>query len=252
MALGGRRGDGYCYPGKRDFRVRRHAWRAIQSWPGSAGTEAGATELQAGRGCRQAGAELNKGETMAPPAVPSSFDVAYWFIDRALDDNEYLQPQKMHRLMYLAQAYFAVAYHGRMLMPAVFVADEFGPIEPNVFRACAIQRPAVEAKALPDVVTHFLDGVWRRFGHHSAEYLNRQVNSHPPYGAALAAGAGSEITLKAMVAFYGKKAPAMPEESAAPAAPPVDQVLRPRMMRSQDGSPVAVQKWTPPVKAPGK
>lgn len=189
---------------------------------------------------------------MASPAAPSSFDIAYWFIDRALDENEYLQPQKLHRLMYLAQAYFAVAYHGRMLMPAVFIADEFGPIEPNVFRACAIQRPAIEAKALPDIITHFLDGVWRRFGQHSAEFLSRQVCGHPPYGAALAAGVGSEIPLKAMMVFYGKKLPAVSEESAAATAPPVDQVLRPRLMRSQDGSPVSVQKWMPPAKTPGK
>ena len=191
---------------------------------------------------------------MASPAAPSSFDIAYWFIDRALDDNEYLQPQKLHRLMYLAQAYFAVAYQGRMLMPAVFVADPFGPIEPNVFRACALQRPPIEARALPQIITHFLDGVWRRFGHHSAEFLSRQVNGHPPYGAALAVGAGSEITLDAMVAFYGKKQPPMSDEAAGgPAAPPpVDQVLRPRLMRSQDGSPVSVRKWMPPAKTPGK
>jgi uncharacterized phage-associated protein len=195
---------------------------------------------------------LTKGETMASPAAPSSFDVAYWFIDRALDDNEYLQPQKLHRLMYLAQAYFAVAYHGRMLMPAVFIADDFGPLEPNVFRACAIQRPPIEAKALPELVTHFLDGVWRRFGQHSAEFLSRQISAHPPYGAALAAGVGSEIPLKAMTAFYGKKKSAMPEEGVPAVAPPVDLVLRPRLMRSQNGSPVSVQKWMPRVKAPGK
>jgi uncharacterized phage-associated protein len=187
---------------------------------------------------------------MASPAAPSSFDIAYWFIDRALDDSEYLQPQKLHRLMYLAQAYFAVAYHGRMLMPAIFIADEFGPVEPNVFRACALQRPAIEAKALPEIVTHFLDGIWRRFGHHSAEFLSRQVSGHPPFGVALAAGAGSEIPLRAMAAFYGKRQPAMPGEPAA--APPVDQVLRPRLMRSQDGSPVSVKKWMPPAKAPGR
>jgi uncharacterized phage-associated protein len=189
---------------------------------------------------------------MALPATPSSFDVAYWFIDRALDDDEYLQPQKLHRLMYLAQAYFAVAYNGRLLMPAIFVADEFGPIEPNVFRACAIQRPAIEAKALPELVTHFLDGVWRRFGQHSAEFLSRQMSSHPPYGVALAAGAGTVIPLKAMVAFYGKKPTAASDEPTASLAPPVDQVLRPRLMRSQDGSPVSVQKWMPPAKAPRK
>jgi hypothetical protein len=57
-----------------------------------------------------------------------------------------------------------------------------------------------------------------------------------------------------MIAFYGKKMPAMPEEqaSAVIAPPPVDQIVRPRLMRSQNGSPVSVQKWTPPVKKSGK
>ena len=132
---------------------------------------------------------------MAGAAVDSAFDIAYWFIDRALNDNEYLQPQKMQRLMYLSQAYFAVAYRGRRLMPALFVADEFGPIEPNVFRACAIQRPAIEPKPLPEAVSHFLDSIWRRFGPHSAEYLNRLVNAHPPYYDAIAKGPRTEITL---------------------------------------------------------
>jgi uncharacterized phage-associated protein len=185
---------------------------------------------------------------LAAAAVESSFDVAYWFIDRALDDNEYLQPQKLHRLLFLSQAYFAVAFHGRMLMPTVFVADEFGPLEPNVFRACSIQRPAIEPRSLGDVVNHFLDGIWRRFGSHSAEILSRQIKTHRPYREAHAKGPRSEISLASMIEFYGKP----PEASMAAGAPPVSQVLRPRLMVSQDGKPVAVQKWMPPAKSPAK
>ena len=122
---------------------------------------------------------------MAPAAVQSSFDVAYWFVDRALNDNEYIQPQKLHRLMFLSQAYFAVAYDGRPLMPAVFVADQFGPIEPNVFRACSIQRPPIETVPLSEAVSQFLDSVWRRFGSQSANSLSTLVNGHPPYRDAL-------------------------------------------------------------------
>ncbi|HIJ37908.1 MAG TPA: hypothetical protein HPP80_03340 [Rhodospirillaceae bacterium] len=181
-------------------------------------------------------------------AVPSSFDIAFWFMDRSIADNEYLQPQKLHRLMFLAQAYFAVAFHGRMLMPALFIADEFGPLEPNVFRACSIQRPAVEAIPLDQAVTQFLDSIWRRFGAHSAEALSRQVNGHAPYRDALAKGAGTVISLQAMIDFYGKKAQAAPEAATAVGAPPIQQVLRPRLMRSQDGKPVSVQRWMPKTK----
>lgn len=182
---------------------------------------------------------------MPPPAVDSSFDVAFWFLDRAQENNEYMQPQKLHRLMYLAQAYFAVAYNGQKLMPAIFLADELGPIEPNVYRACAIQRPSLEPKGMPDAVTHFLESIWRRFGPHSAEFLNKQVLGHAPYADALAKGKRSEIALAAMIDYYGKKASASPE---AANAPPISQVLRPRLMRSQTGKPVEVQKWMPPAK----
>jgi len=183
---------------------------------------------------------------MASATVESSFDVAYWFVDRALNDNEYIQPQKLHRLMFLAQAYFAVAYHGRVLMPAVFVADQFGPLEPNVFRACAIQRPPIEGHPLPEVAEQFLDSIWRRFGAQSADSLSRQVNSHPPYREALEQGARTEITLAAMIKFYGRKnAATVPVAGNQIDAPPIEQVLRPRVMVSQNGRPVSVKKWLP-------
>lgn len=183
-------------------------------------------------------------------AVESSFDVAFWFMDRALGDNEYLQPQKLQRLMFLAQAYYAVGWNGRMLMPAIFIADEFGPVEPSVFRACAIQRPAVDTIPMNPQVIQFLDSIWRRFGAHSAEALNRQVCGHAPYRDALAKGLKSEITLAAMIEFYGKKAAAAPEAATAVGAPPIQQVLRPKLMRSQTGKPVAVQRWMPKTVKP--
>ena len=184
---------------------------------------------------------------MAPAAVQSSFDVAYWFVDRALNDNEYIQPQKLHRLMFLSQAYFAVAYDGRPLMPAVFVADQFGPIEPNVFRACSIQRPPIETIPLSEPVSQFLDSVWRRFGSQSANSLSTLVNGHPPYRDALDKGPRSEISLAAMVKFYGRKPTATEAKRGGPSfeAPALEQVVRPKIMVSQDGKPVSVKKWTP-------
>ena len=183
---------------------------------------------------------------MASAAVESSFDVAYWFVDRALNDNEYIQPQKLHRLMFLAQAYFAVAYNGRPLMPAVFVADQFGPTEPGVFRACAIQRPPIETRQLTDAVAAFLESVWRRFGAQSANALSQLVNSHPPYADAVQKGPRSEITLAAMVKFYGRKnAATEPVKGGIIEAPPLEQVVRPKIMVSQNGKPVAVKKWSP-------
>lgn len=175
-------------------------------------------------------------------AVKSSFDVALWLFDRALGDNEYLQPQKLHRLLYLAQAYWGVANHGRKLMPAVFVAEELGPVEPTLFHAFENGRPTITANPLPDAAKHFMDSVWRRFGSHSADHLNKTIANHTPYVEARLKGLGVEIPLPAMTAFYGAV------RDAAKGAPGVTEVLRPRVMRSQDGKPVSVNKWMPPVK----
>lgn len=176
-----------------------------------------------------------------PTAVESTFDVVAWFHDRALDDNEYLQPQKLHRLLYLAQAYYAVAHYGRKLMPATFVADEMGPVEPDVFRAFEASRPYIEPAPLPDSVSHFLDSIWRRFGAHSADHLSRHLRGHKPYLDALGRGPRAEIPLEDMRAFYGRA------RDPAKAAPGVRNVMRARVMRSQTGKPVAVSQWMPPA-----
>lgn len=189
---------------------------------------------------------------MHKPAVDSCFDVAFWLLDRALDEGEYLQPQKMHRLMFLAQGYFASARHGEKLMPATFVYGPEGPIEPTVYRAMERGRPMVDTARLEEEVEHVLDSVWRQFGAKSVERLNSAINSHPPVLDAKENGEGTEITFDAMVEFYLKalsqnlsRAKKTKSGIGEVDAPPPDRVLRPKIMRSHTGKTVAVNRWTP-------
>ena len=97
-----------------------------------------------------------------PADVQSAFDVAFWLSDTALNCNEYLQPQKLQRLLFLCQGYYTVVYPKRGLMPAHFVADEIGPIEPNVFLAFTRGRPNIDVDLfMPHEVETFLDPIWR-------------------------------------------------------------------------------------------
>lgn len=185
-----------------------------------------------------------------PIAVKSCLDVVFWLSDQALNDREYIQPAKLHRLLYLSQAYFAVAYGGRKLMPATFVTDAFGPVEPTVFHAFAYGRPTmIEGNVLSDQVAHFLDGIWRRFGPYTADQLTKKLAEHAPVAMALAKGLNEEIPFADMVKYYAEEAaqrnrPASPVDS-------IDQVMKPRVLRSQTGKPVAVSAWKPKA-APGK
>jgi uncharacterized phage-associated protein len=176
-------------------------------------------------------------------AVKSCLDVVFRLSDQALNDREYIQPQKLHRLLYLAQAYFAVAYNGRKLMPATFVTDSFGPVEPTVFHVFAYGRPhMIEPHPVSEQVGHFLDGIWRRFGPLSADKLTRKVAEHPPVAMAMAKGINVEIPFATMVEFYSSEAAS---RKAGAGVDSVDQVVRPRVMRSQSGKPVSVVAWKP-------
>lgn len=183
---------------------------------------------------------------MRPTAVDSSFEIAFWFLDRAIEDGEYLQPQKLHRLMYLAQAYFGVLQNGAKLMPATFVAREEGPIEPTIFKAMARGRPQIDASPVEEVPRHVLDSVWRQFGAHSVDYLDKMIGRHPPFVDALAVGPGSEISLEAMIDFYSTQGTTRrPAWGGIPDAPSASKVLRPKVMRTHSGKPVSTTKWMP-------
>ena len=172
-------------------------------------------------------------------AIDTAVDVALWFADQALNGNEYLQPQKLQRLLFLSQAYYAVAFGGRKLMPAIFVADEMGPIEPNVFKVFVNGRPDVESDLfLPEQAEQFLTMIWRRFGHHSAEHLTRLAKESEAYQRALKKGRRTEITIDAMRLSFGQ----------AKDTPSVEQIVRPKMLRSQTGKTVTVKSWTPSLK----
>jgi uncharacterized phage-associated protein len=176
-------------------------------------------------------------------ASKSTIDIAFWFSDQALNENEYLQPQKLHRLLYLAQSFYAIAYDGKKLMPAVFVADDMGPIEPTIFQAFSRGRPDVDVELFlaPDVEL-FLTSIWRRFGHQKPEQLGRFTNNNAAYSLALRKGRGTEIPLPSMVSTFKaetEKKAVNPVQSANPDA---------RVLRTQDGAAVKVKAWAPRVR----
>ena len=174
-----------------------------------------------------------------PADLESAFDVAFWFCDQALNSNEYLQPQKLHRLLFLAQGYYAVAFEGRKLMPAVFVADEIGPLEPNVFKAFSRGRPDVDIDLFISAeIESYLRGIWNRFGHMQADRLTRLTKGTTAYKQAFRRGNRAEIPLDAMRLSFTR----------AESAPGVARVVKPKVMVTQTGRPVKVKSWVPGTK----
>lgn len=177
-----------------------------------------------------------------PAAVRTAFAVADWFVARARQTGEALQPLRLQQMLFLAQARWAATTGGRALMPAAFVADELGPLEPNVHAALAPGRPTLDLPdPLPEQVALHLERVWRTCGSASTEALLRLTTRSQAYVAARERGPRASIPLAAIAAFGAELIRDAPPE------PPVT-----RRLRAQDGRAVRVAAWTPPTKPADK
>lgn len=170
-----------------------------------------------------------------PADVNNALDVSIFFDDMSIKEGSYLQPQKLQKLLFLSQAYYVVAFD-RKLMPAVFVADELGPVEPNIYIAFSRGRPEVDVELfLPNEAQKFLQNIWKRFGTYSVERLSEITNETQAYKNAKERGNRAEIPLADM-----KKSFEYAEKT-----PSIDQVVKPKIMRTQSGRAVLVQSWAP-------
>ena len=171
-----------------------------------------------------------------PADVSNAFDVAFYFVDTAFAEDTHLQPQKLQSLMFLSQSYYTVAFEGRKLMPAVFVADERGPLEPNIYMAFSKGRPDLDRDyfLLPEV-EKFLSAIWRRFSNHSTEKITNMVKKTEAYKLAKKRGDRAEIMLKDMQNSF----------SHGHIEANVDSLIKPRVYRTQSGRPVTVKAWKP-------
>ena len=173
------------------------------------------------------------------PAAATSLDVAVWFLDRARVEDSYLQPRKLQCLLFLAQAHFIVLHKGRRLMPSVFLFDEGGPMEPNIYRVFENGRPNFMESVLPDFVLTFLDAIWRRYGGLDTLRLDQLIARQGKGEHAIEKRDGSEVGPAAMRRMFA------PAENDHPGPAP-------KVMRSHTGKPVAVKKWMPARKTPAR
>lgn len=178
---------------------------------------------------------------MVSPSVYSSYEVALWFMERARRDDSYLQPQKLQNLLYLSQGGYAAAYHGRMLMPAIFLVDDSGPIEPNVVSLFDQGRPSgLRLNSISPEVEMFLNDIWRSFGAYRNEVLAERVNRHDIVSAIRERGSLEELPF-AMISQYFQEMKKIQEDTRE--GKNQGQKVREETVRTADGR--VLKKWRP-------
>ncbi len=167
------------------------------------------------------------------PLIASSLDAAVWLHDRGRRGDGHVQMQQLHCLLYMAQGTYAAVNYGRMLIPATFVAEDNGPIEPTVFHAFEDGRPPLSPRRLVPPAENFLSSIWRKLGHHSTDHLVKRIREHRTYREALANESGTVIPLDFFADDFREHKP--------PGA---------KKVKTPDGR--ALEKWIPTAKPAGR
>lgn len=184
--------------------------------------------------------------TPQPPAARSTLDIALWFQSRSESAGEALSQRKLHLLLYLSQAHYAAEHDGQRLMPAVFLALDAGPLEPNIFQLFASGRCSLPGNDPSFAMETFLHEIWARYGRKTGEQIAAVVARDSVWKAVLGRGQRLEIPHEALFRGYGGVGKARPvaalqDEAAAKAEAPAKE----KEYWTLDGR--RAQKWVPGV-----
>jgi hypothetical protein len=171
---------------------------------------------------------------MDTSATNSALDVAYWFIYRAEKENMHLETEKLHYLLFVSQYDFAKRYPDTMLMPCVFLCDEYGFFEPTLKKMFSQGRPFMPPVSLNVKLSDFLENIWQKNKLISLSQCRETMIKLPLYHSCYLKDHSAVVTwsiLKNSIldsAFTSNSQPA----------------FRKKILVSQNG-PVVVSQWAP-------
>lgn len=96
-------------------------------------------------------------------AAPSAFDVAYWFLQFADKKKFFLEDEKLHHLLFLAQLVYVQRHGNELLFPSMFIATEKGFLEPNLLKIFANGHPYMPRIKIDDKTAAFLEQIWDKY-----------------------------------------------------------------------------------------
>lgn len=169
---------------------------------------------------------------MVAPATNSSLDVAYWFFNRAEQDNLYLETEKLHHLLFMAQSRYIQDNPHRMLMPCLFLCDSMGFFEPNLKRIFEQGRPFMPPVRLDVPVANFLEQIWNEFKSLSVSQCQQIVTGLSLYNEYYQQGSTTLVPWEALV------------RHSAYTQPRTQTPFHKKILVSQNG-PVLVSPWAP-------
>ncbi len=174
---------------------------------------------------------------MSMPAINSALDAANWFFRRADRDDAFLENDKLHHLLFLAQVHFALNNNMEYLIPSLFICDERGFSEPAMVQILQHGLPLMEAPAFLDKINSFLELIWKKYSPMSSTELSEFIKNSDSYADNYLAGKKNIVPLEEMAQKF-KTSLNQRSFSRAGAA------RQRKILISQNG-PVVVSAWQP-------
>ena len=171
------------------------------------------------------------------PAINSSLEAANWFFRRADKDDCYLENDKLHQLLFLAQVHFALNNNMEYLIPSLFICDERGFSEPNLAKILNYGLPLMEAPSFADKINSFLELIWQKYSPISSIDLAEFIKNSDSYIDNYQTGKRTIVSLEEMAQKFKSR---LNPHTFSPAGASKNR----KILISQNG-PVMVSAWQP-------
>lgn len=166
---------------------------------------------------------------MTKSAAKSALDVANWFFKKAEVSKIYLEEDKLHPLIFLAQTHYALKNGMRYLIPGLFICNNGGFFEPNLKKILEFGMPLMGDSDLSQEVKEFLELVWHKYASKNTFELISIVKDSPAYRKHHVKDETILLTLEDMAKGFGT--PAEPQTA--------------KKIRISQNGPVVVSEWQP-------
>ena len=166
---------------------------------------------------------------MTKSATKSALDVANWFFKKAEASQAYLEEDKLHALIYLAQTHYSLKYDMQYLIPSLFVCDNNGLFEPNLKKILEFGMPLMNEPSFPRKINEFLELIWQKYATKNTFELISLIKDSQVYQKHHVKDEITLLTLDEMTQYFGM---------------PVESKTTQKIRISQNG-PVVVSKWQP-------
>lgn len=115
---------------------------------------------------------------MQTSATNSSLEVAAWILNKARNEGQVLEHEKLQHLLFLAQFHYLSTHPDILLMPSLFVHSHSICFEPNIAKLHTSGLLADFPIRFDNEISDFLNKIWKIYASLSSHQLQNVIKEH--------------------------------------------------------------------------